>query len=121
MRVAPIPGFANALATGGNRAVMGIIARIMEQAGDRTAVLAGGAPISFARLNSDIDAAATTGGRIGLDRTGYAGLARFRFDLDGAGSRAAGPRGASGFELDVLYRLENDLAVGDRAGNTRVG
>jgi acyl-CoA synthetase (AMP-forming)/AMP-acid ligase II len=38
---------------------MGIIARIMEQAGDRTAVLAGGAPISFARLNSDIDAAAT--------------------------------------------------------------
>ena len=37
---------------------MGIIARIMEQAGDRTAVLAGGEAISFARFNADVDQAA---------------------------------------------------------------
>lgn len=37
---------------------MGIIGRIMDQAGERTAVIAGGAKISFARLNADVDAAA---------------------------------------------------------------
>lgn len=37
---------------------MGIVARIMEQAGDRTAVLAGGEAISFARFIADIDHAA---------------------------------------------------------------
>ena len=37
---------------------MAVIARIMGQAGDRTAVLAGGEAISFARLNADIDRSA---------------------------------------------------------------
>lgn len=37
---------------------MGIIARIMRQAGERTAVQAGASAISFARLMADVDAAA---------------------------------------------------------------